>query len=157
MSSSALAATVVMLVLAPAVGQAQRIGPVDAIAAEADQAFEEKRFVDALEASTKALALTPEDASLWFRKSLPAFILGQSDVAEASFARAVTLKPRMVQAAILLGELQYKGGRVAERAARASMPGGDGVAEDAVVIETPHVLDTASARGTVRRSSATSM
>ena len=147
MSSRALAATVVMLVLAPAVGQAQRTGPVDAIAAEADQAFE---------AYTKAIALTPEDASLWFGKGLPAFMLRQSDVAEASLARAVTLKPRMIQAASLLGELQYEGDSVAERAVRASMPG-DAVAEDAVVIETPHVLDTATPRVTVRVYSSTSI
>jgi tetratricopeptide (TPR) repeat protein len=156
-SSCARAATVVMLVLAPAVGQAQRRGPVEAIAAESDQAFEGKRFGDALEAYTKALALTPEDASLWLGKGLPALMLGQSDVAAASLARAVTLKPRMVQAAILLGELQYEGDRVAERAARASMPGGDAVAEDAVVIETPHVLDTARPRVTVRVYSSTSI
>lgn len=136
---------VVMLVLAPAVGQAQRTGPVDAVAAEADQAFE---------AYTKAIALTPEDASLWFGKGLPALMLRQSD---ESLARAVTLKPRMIHAAILLGELQYEGDRVAERAVRASMPGGDAVAEDAVVIETPHVLDTARPRVTVRVYSSTSI
>jgi Tfp pilus assembly protein PilF len=118
MSSPAVAAMVMTLVLAPAVAHAQRAPrPVDVIADEAGQAFEEKRFGDALEAFTKALALTPEDASLWFGKALSAFMLGQNDVAETSLTRALKLKPRMVQAAIVLGELQFRGGRVADAVA----------------------------------------
>ena len=61
--------------------------------------------------------LAPEDASLWFGKGLSAFMLGQNDVAEAALTRALTLKQRMVQAAILLGELQYQAGRVADAVA----------------------------------------
>jgi tetratricopeptide (TPR) repeat protein len=90
---------------------------LDAITNEADQAFEEKRFGDALEAFTKAVDLAPENALLWFGKGLSAFMLGQNDVAEAALTRSVKLKPRMVQAAILLGELQYQAGRVADAVA----------------------------------------
>jgi tetratricopeptide (TPR) repeat protein len=118
MSWSALTAVVVALALAPAVAHAQRIArPVDAIAAQGDQAFEEKRFGDALEAFTKAVTLAPEDASLWFGKGLAAFVLGQSDVAEASVTRALKLNPKFIQASVLLGELQYQDGRVAEAVA----------------------------------------
>ena len=90
---------------------------MDAIADEAGHAFEEKRFGDALEAFTKAVNLAPEDASLWFGKGLSAFMLGQNDVAETALTRSLKLKPRMVQAAILLGELQYQAGRVADAVA----------------------------------------
>src|SRR5262245_15498551 len=73
MSSSALTMMVVISTLAPAVAHAQRTPrPVDAIADEADQAFEKKRFGEALEAFTKASTLAPEDASLWFGKGLSA-------------------------------------------------------------------------------------
>ena len=109
---------VVMVLLAPVAASAQRApAAIEAIADEADQAFEEKRFGDALEAFTKAVNLAPEDASLWFGKGLSAFMLGQNDVAEAALTRALKLKPRMVQAAILLGELQYQAGRVADAVA----------------------------------------
>jgi tetratricopeptide (TPR) repeat protein len=118
MSLSAVPAVVVMLALAPTIAHAQRAPrSVDVIADEALQAFEEKRFGDALVAFTKALALTPEDASLWFGKALSAFMLSQNDVAEPSLTRALKLKPQMVQAAILLGELQYQDGRVADAVA----------------------------------------
>jgi Flp pilus assembly protein TadD len=88
--------------------------PVDAIAAEGEQAFDEKRFGDALEAFTKAVTLAPQDPSLWTAKGLTAFMLGQANVAEESFTRALTLNPRFGDASILLGELQYQAGRMEE-------------------------------------------
>lgn len=90
---------------------------MEAFADEADHAFEEKRFGDALEAFTKAVNLAPEDASLWFGKGLSAFMLGQNDVAEVALTRSLQLKPQLVQAAVLLGELQYQAGRVADAVA----------------------------------------
>jgi tetratricopeptide (TPR) repeat protein len=115
MSSSALIAMMVMLALASAPAEAQRTSrPADAIAVEGERAFDEKRFDDALEAFTKALTLAPEDAPLWFAKGLSAFMLGQSDVAETSLKRALQLNPRLVLAAVLLGELQSQGGRVTD-------------------------------------------
>ena len=47
------------------------------------------------------------------------------------------------------------GGAVAEAAPPNSLPAGDALAEDAVVIDTPHVLDIARARVTVRVYSST--
>jgi tetratricopeptide (TPR) repeat protein len=118
MSSPVVGVILATALLAPVVAGAQRARTaIDAIAEEADQAFEEKRFGDALEAFTKAVSLAPEDASLWFGRGLSAFMLGQNDVAEAALTRSVKLKPQMVQAAILLGELQYEAGRVAEAVA----------------------------------------
>ncbi len=109
---------VVMVLFAPVTANAQRVPAArDAIADEGARAFEEKRFGDALEAFTKAVNLAPDDASLWFGKGLSAFMLGQNDVAEAALTGALKLKPRMVQAAILLGELQYQAGRVADAVA----------------------------------------
>jgi peptidase MA superfamily protein/tetratricopeptide repeat protein len=115
MSSPGLTAILVMLALAPVIAvPPQATKSVDTIAEGAVQALEEKRFGDALEAFTNAVALAPGDASLWFGKGLAAFMLGQSDVAEESLTRALKLKPRLVQASIFLGELQYQGGRVAD-------------------------------------------
>jgi tetratricopeptide (TPR) repeat protein len=77
-------------------------------------AIENQRFGDALEAFTRAAALQPGDASLCFGAGVAAFMLGQNDVAQARFERALALNPDYVTAAEWLGDLHYRAGRLHE-------------------------------------------
>lgn len=77
-------------------------------------AIEHQRFGDALEAFTKAAAMQPGDASLCFGAGVAAFMLGQNDVAQARFECALTLNPNYVAAAVWLGDLHYRAGRLIE-------------------------------------------
>ena len=114
MSASVVTAVLMLLLLVPHVALAQRIpNEADALA-EGEKALEDQRFGDALEAFTKATTIAPQYASLWFGKGLSAFMLGQSQVAETSLTQALKLNPRFGEALVLLGELQFQGGRVTE-------------------------------------------
>ena len=66
------------------------------------------------EAFTKAAALQPGDASHCFGAGVAAFMLGQNDVAQARFECALALKPNYLQAAVWLGDLHYRAGRLRE-------------------------------------------
>jgi tetratricopeptide (TPR) repeat protein len=115
MSSPSLVAILLLALFAPDVALAQQpTRQIEAIVAEAEQALEEKRVGDALEAFTKAVTLAPQEPSLWTAKGLTAFMLGQAKVAEDAFTRALALNPRFGDASILLGELQHQSGRVDE-------------------------------------------
>ena len=85
-----------------------------ALARTGTTAIEHQRFGDALEAFTKAAALQPGDASLCFGAGVAAFMLGQNDVAQARFERALALNPNYLQAAVWLGDLHYRAGRLRE-------------------------------------------
>ena len=85
-----------------------------ALARTGTAAIEHQRFGEALEAFTKAAALQPRDASLCFGAGVAAFMLGQTDVAQARFECALTLKPNYLQAAVWLGDLHYRAGRLHE-------------------------------------------
>lgn len=65
-------------------------------------------------AFTKATTLKPEDARLHFGAGVAAFMLGQNEVAQDRFERALALNPDYVQAAAWLGDLHYRAGRLAE-------------------------------------------
>jgi tetratricopeptide (TPR) repeat protein len=78
----------------------------------ATSALEERRFGDALETFTQAAALQPGDASLFFGAGVAAFMLGQDDVARSRFERALTLDPDSLPAAMWLGDLHYRAGRL---------------------------------------------
>ena len=85
-----------------------------ALARAGTAAIENQRFGDALDAFTRAAALQPGDASLCFGAGVAAFMLGQNDVAQARFERALALKPSYVEAAQWLGDLHYRAGRLHE-------------------------------------------
>jgi len=74
-------------------------------------AIEAQRFGAALAAFTQAAATEPDVASLPFGAGVAAFMLGQTDVAESRFERALALNPRYVPAALWLGDLHYRAGR----------------------------------------------
>jgi tetratricopeptide (TPR) repeat protein len=85
-----------------------------ALARTGTSAIENQRFGDALEAFTKAAALRPGDASLCFGAGVAAFMLGQNDVAQTRFECALALNPTYLPAAVWLGDLHYRAGRLHE-------------------------------------------
>ncbi len=85
-----------------------------ALARAGTQAIESRRFGDALEAFTKAAVIRPGDPSLCFGAGLAAFMLGQDDVARARFECALKLNPQHLPAAMWLGDLHYRAGRLSE-------------------------------------------
>jgi tetratricopeptide (TPR) repeat protein len=92
-------------------------------------AIENQRFGDALEAFSKAAALQPGDASFYFGAGVAAFMLGQNDVAQSRFERALALNPMYLPATVWLGDLHYRAGRLHEaiatyEAAQRRSPGG---------------------------------
>ena len=85
-----------------------------ALARTGTAALENQRFGDALEAFTKAAALQPGDASLCFGAGVAAFMLGQNDLAQTRFECALALNPKYLPAAVWLGDLHYRAGRLHE-------------------------------------------
>ena len=83
-----------------------------ALARAGTAAIENQRFGDALEAFTRAAALQPGDASLCFGAGVAAFMLGQNDVAQTRFECALALNPNYLPAALWLGDLHYRAGRL---------------------------------------------
>jgi tetratricopeptide (TPR) repeat protein len=83
-----------------------------ALAYSGTAALEEHRFGDALDAFTTAAALQPEDASLFFGAGVAAFMLGQDGLAQSRFERALALQPDHLAAAMWLGDLHYRAGRL---------------------------------------------
>lgn len=75
-------------------------------------ALEHQRFGEALEAFSRAAALKPADASFCFGAGLAAFMLGQNDVAQARLECALAINPGHLPAAVWLGDLHYRAGRL---------------------------------------------
>jgi tetratricopeptide (TPR) repeat protein len=92
-------------------GNANQAG---ALARRGTAAIEHRRFGEALDAFTRAMVLQPEDASLYFGAGVARFMLGQDQTAQACFERALALNPSYVQAAVWLGDLHYRAGRLSE-------------------------------------------
>ena len=125
----------IVLMLAGAVAADARAAqdPI-ALARTGTAAIENHRFGDALEAFTKAAAIQPGDASLCFGAGVAAFMLGQNDVAQARFECALALNPNYLAAAVWLGDLHYRAGRLHEaisiyETARQRSPGERGLQE----------------------------
>jgi tetratricopeptide (TPR) repeat protein len=77
-------------------------------------ALESQRFGDALHAFSMAASMRPGDANACFGAGVAAFMLGQDDLAQARFERALAINPSFVSAAEWLGNLHYKAGRLSE-------------------------------------------
>ena len=75
-------------------------------------AIEAHRFGDALATFTEAAAIDPGDPTLSFGAGVAAFMLGQNEVARSRFERALALSPGHVPAALWLGDLHYRAGRL---------------------------------------------
>jgi tetratricopeptide (TPR) repeat protein len=85
-----------------------------ALARAGTAAIQTRRFGDALEAFTKAAEIRPGDASLCFGAGVAAFMLGHDDEAQTRFECALALKPDFLPAAVWLGDLHYRAGRLSE-------------------------------------------
>jgi tetratricopeptide (TPR) repeat protein len=77
-------------------------------------ALDAQRFGDALHAFSMAASMRPGDANACFGAGVAAFMLGQDDVAQTRFERALAINPNFVSAAEWLGNLHYKAGRLSE-------------------------------------------
>jgi tetratricopeptide (TPR) repeat protein len=102
--------------LAVATLNGAQIGPADPAALDVAgwTAIKEKRFGDALEAFTDALASRKNDPVLYAGAGVAAFMLGQNDEAQTWLERALNLAPQYDDASLLLGELHYRAGRLEE-------------------------------------------
>ena len=105
---------VALVVVSPLVLGAQAT-PADVVKlAEAGaKALDERRFADALSSFTAAAKLAPRSGSIALGVGLSAYMLGQNAVAEQELMRALKLDPSLKDASIVLGELQYRSGRIA--------------------------------------------
>jgi tetratricopeptide (TPR) repeat protein len=113
--AAAVVTALAAVLAAPRPADAQRQGRDAAtLAAEGWKAVEERRFGDAHDAFTAAAKLVPNEPSVWLGAGVASFMLGRNDEAEPALERALALEPRMADASRLLGELQYRSGRVRE-------------------------------------------
>jgi tetratricopeptide (TPR) repeat protein len=105
-----------VLMLAGSVAAADVCAAQDpiALARTGTAAIDDRRFGDALEAFTKAAALQPGNASLCFGAGIAAFMLGQNDEAQTRFECALARNPDYLPAAVWLGDLHYRAGRLPE-------------------------------------------
>jgi tetratricopeptide (TPR) repeat protein len=86
----------------------------DLLARQGAAALEHQRFGDALAVLSEASTKLPRDPSVCFGAGVAAFMLGQNDVAQSWFERALALDPTYVAPAQWLGELHYRAGRLRE-------------------------------------------
>jgi tetratricopeptide (TPR) repeat protein len=85
---------------------------VTALVEQGFAALQERRFGDALEAFETAARAAPRDPVLAAGAGTAAFMLGQNDAAVDWFQRALKLAPDFADASLLLGDLQYRQGRL---------------------------------------------
>ena len=97
---------------------------VDAVklAEAGSQALDERRFADALASFTAAAKLAPRNAEIAFGVGVSAYMLGQNAEAERQFLRTLQLNPALQDASILLGELQYRSGRISDAVQKRRKP-----------------------------------
>jgi len=108
-----IASTVLMLAGSVSADDGRAAQDPNALARTGTAAIEDGRFGDALEAFTRAAALRP-DASFCFGAGVAAFMLGQNVEAQARFECALALNPEYLPAALWLGDLHYRAGRLHE-------------------------------------------
>lgn len=92
---------------------------VDAVklAEAGSKALDERRFADALASFAAAAKLAPRNAEIAFGVGVSAYMLGQNAEAERQFQRTLQLDPAFRDASLLLGELQYRSGRIGDAVA----------------------------------------
>ena len=76
-------------------------------------AIDERRYADAVSAFAAAAKLAPRNASIAFGLGLSSYLAGRSVEAEEHLRRALELDPKLKDASLLLGEMQYRSGRIA--------------------------------------------
>src|SRR5688572_26626183 len=112
---SLTAAVVIVFTALPCQSGAQNRAPAaEALALDGWTAVKEKRFGAALDAFTGAARLAPREASLAYGAGVAAYMLGRNAEAVEWLQRALGLDPRLADAALLLGNLQYREGRIGE-------------------------------------------
>ena len=77
------------------------------------KAIDERRYADAVTALTAAAKLAPRNASIVFGLGLSSYLAGRNVEAEEHLRRALELDPKLTDASLLLGEMQYRSGRIA--------------------------------------------
>src|SRR4030095_16569711 len=82
------------------------------LAKEGATALNERRFDDALTAFTAAAAELPDDGDVAVGAGPAGLIRGRAGDAETWLVRALKLQPNLMQASIVLGEVQHRSGRV---------------------------------------------
>ena len=92
----------------------QETSAVEQLAQEGWSAVRAQRFGEALTAFDAALESAPREPTLWFGAGAAAFMLGRDDQARESLEHALSLDPRLVEAARLLGELYHRAGQIEE-------------------------------------------
>ena len=105
---------------APVSAQALSVDAVK-LAEAGSKALDERRFADALASFTAAAKLAPRNANIAFGVGVSAFMLGQNVEAERQLLRTLQLNPTFTDASMLLGELQYRSGRIADAVATYEM------------------------------------
>jgi len=108
-----LAVGLVLACASPSTAQRAAQDP-QTLAKEAAAALNERRFDDALTAFTAAAAGLPNDANVALGAGLAAYMLARSTDAETWLVRALKLQPALMQASIVLGEVQHRAGRLEE-------------------------------------------
>lgn len=119
MSAKTIGAVALAALLVSAAGAAAQAMSVDAVklAEAGSKALDEQRFADALTSFTAAAKLAPRNAQIAFGVGVSAYMLGQNAEAERQFQRTLQLEPAFTDASILLGELQYRSGRIGDAVA----------------------------------------
>jgi Tfp pilus assembly protein PilF len=110
----------------------QRTQSEPQLVAEGAMALQERRFDVALEIFGKAIKLRPQDSRAWLGQGVAEYMMGRNDTAETSLKRALSLEPRLADASVLLGQLQYTNGRLPDaiatyEAALKHLPGDPGL------------------------------
>ena len=109
-----LSSTALLLAVATTSADARAGDEASALARRGTAAIESQRFGDALDAFTRAAAMQPRDAGLCFGAGVAAFMLGQDEVAQTRLECALALDPGHLPAAVWLGDLHYRAGRLHE-------------------------------------------
>lgn len=111
---SGIYAALLLLCLAPSAAAQATAGTGPELMKTGAAALDARRFAEAFSAFQTVAALEPRNASAWFGGGVSAFMLGRNGDAETLLVRALELRPTLTDASVLLGDLQYRSGRLSE-------------------------------------------